>query len=254
LSEVPFIAIPSDRQPVGDQTRYTAEVIPVDAVVNHVGALPVIVPAIGERLKLDALLSRVDGIFMPGGLTNVHPCCYGYRGSEKNGPFDRARDATALPLIRAALRRGLPLLVTCRGFQELNVALGGTLRREPEDLPEEKKHGTPASAKSEDERYRLRHALHVSRGGLLHQLLGDGRVLVNSLHSELIDKLAPGLVVEGTAEDGSIEAASVAGARTFALGVIFHPEYWAGKNRPSSIILEAFGAAVRAHASQRAAA
>jgi putative glutamine amidotransferase len=252
LSEAPLIAIPSDCQTVGDQTRYTADVIPVDAIVNHIGALPVIVPALGERLKLDALLSRVDGVFMPGGLTNVHPCCYGHLASEKRGPFDRLRDATALPLARAALQRGLPLLVTCRGFQELNVALGGTLRREPEELPEEERHGTPESAETEDERYRLRHVLHVRRGGVLHQLLGDSPVLVNSLHSDLIDKLASGLLIEATADDGSIEAASVAGAPTFALGVIFHPEYWAGKDRPSSVILEAFGAAVRAHASQRA--
>jgi putative glutamine amidotransferase len=137
--------------------------------------------------------------------------------------------------------------MTCRGFQELNVALGGTLKLEP-DLPEEKKHGTPKSARSEDERFRIRHVLNVVPGGALARIVDADRIRVNSLHSQLIDKLAPGLVVEATAEDGSVEAASVAGAKSFALGVIFHPEYWAERDAPSLAILKAFGDAVYRYA------
>jgi putative glutamine amidotransferase len=247
LSSVALIAVPCDVQTVGDQKRYTVDTIPVDAIARIIPATPVLLPALGEKLNLERLLSRVQGVFVPGGLTNVHPPHYGQMPSEKDGPFDPARDATTLPLIRAALKRGVPLLMTCRGFQELNVALGGSLKREPENLPEERKHGTPQSANSEDERYRLRHNLNVKPGGHLAAIVKQRRILVNSLHSQLAADLAPGLKVEATADDGSVEAVSVADAKGFALGVIFHPEYWAERDAPSHAILRAFAAAVHAY-------
>jgi putative glutamine amidotransferase len=246
-----FIAIPCDLQKVGDQKRYTVDTIPVDAVVRTTGAVPVLVPALGDALNLEVLLDRVDALFVPGGLTNVHPCHYGHQPSEKDCPFDPARDATTLPLIRAALARGLPTLMTCRGFQELNVALGGTLMREPEDLPEEQKHGTPESAQTEDERYRIRHGLNVVSGGKLRGIVREDRIQVNSLHSQLIDKLAPSLIAEATADDGSVEAVSVRDAKGFALAVVFHPEYWTERDEPSHAILRAFAAAVADYAARK---
>jgi putative glutamine amidotransferase len=246
-----FIAIPCDLQTVGDQTRYTTDTIPIDTIARTTGALPVLVPALGEQLDLDTLLSRVDGVFVPGGLTNVHPSRYGHQPDRKDGPFDPARDSTTLPLIRAALARGIPILMTCRGFQELNVALGGSLRREPEDLPEEQKHGTPASARTEDERYRIRHGLRLSPGSKLLDIVGKQRIQVNSLHSQLIDKLAPSLMVEATADDGSVEAVTVADAKGFNLAVVFHPEYWAERDEPSYAILQAFAEAVGDYARRR---
>jgi putative glutamine amidotransferase len=246
-----FIAIPCDLQKVGDQKRYTVDTIPVDAVVRTTGAVPVLVPALGDALNLEVLLDRVDALFVPGGLTNVHPCHYGHQPSEKDGPFDPARDATTLPLIRAALARGLPTLMTCRGFQELNVALGGTLMREPEDFPEEQKHGTPESAQTEDERYRIRHGLNVVSGGKLRGIVREDRIQVNSLHSQLIDKLAPSLIAEATADDGSVEAVSVRDAKGFALAVVFHPEYWTERDEPSHAILRAFVAAVADYAARK---
>jgi len=223
----------------------------VDTIARVTQAIPLLVPALAEKLDIDSLLLRVQGVFVPGGLTNVHPSHYGQTASEKDGPFDPARVATTLPLIRAALDQGVPLLMTCRGFQELNVALGGSLKREPDDLPEERKHGTPESANSEDERYRLRHNLNVKPGGELAAVVKEPRILVNSLHSHLVDDLAPGLIVDATADDGTIEAVSVADAKGFALGVIFHPEYWAERDQPSHAILRAFAAAVHAYARQR---
>ena len=188
---------------------------------------------------------------IPGGLSNVHPSLYGKVPAKDLGPFDRERDLTSLALIRAALASGIPILMTCRGFQELNVAFGGTLRKEPDDLPEEKKHGTPRSARTEDERFAIRQVIDVVPGGKLATIVGSQQIRVNSLHSQLIDKLAPGLLVEATAEDGSVEAVSVESAKEFALAVVFHPEYWAEKDPPSLAILKAFARAVERYAARK---
>jgi len=247
----PLVAIPSDLQTINDQRRYTAEVVPIDAIARITGLIPLIVPALADRLDIPALLTRVDGLMMPGGLSNVHPSLYGRPEVPEKAPFDVQRDATDTTLIHEALKRGVPLLMTCRGFQELNVALGGTLKAEPDDLPECEKHGTPESAKTEDERFKIRQRINVVPGGKLAQILQSDQVAVNSLHSQLIDDLAPGLEVEATAEDGTIEAVSVRDAKGFALGVVFHPEYWVECDSPSRAILNAFGEAVHAYAASR---
>jgi putative glutamine amidotransferase len=247
----PMIAIPSDVQCVKDQTRYTADVVPVDSLVRVIDALPIIVPAIGPALDVTELLDRVDGVFVPGGISNVHPSLYGREATSRHQPFDPARDATTLPLIRDALSLGIPLLLTCRGFQELNVALGGTLKIEDDGKPEHEKHGTPESAKSEDEQYQIRHGLNIKPGGLFARIVRSPRIAVNSLHSQILDQLAPGLAVEAMADDGSVEAVTVTGSPGFGLAVVFHPEYWAERDGPSLAILRAFGAAVRAYASRK---
>ncbi len=244
----PVVAVTADFQMVGDQPRYTADAIPVDIVARALKALPLVIPPLGAELRIPALLDRVDGLLVSGGLSNVCPALYGRTPTDEDGPFDPARDRTALPLIRTAVERGVPMLLTCRGLHELNVAFGGSLKREDSDQPEEVKHGTPASAKTDDERYRIRHDLNVRAGGLLASILGQLRVRVNSLHSQLIDDLGPGLVVEATAHDGTIEAVSVAGAPAYVLGVMFHPEYWAESDPTSRAIMQSFGDAVRAYA------
>jgi putative glutamine amidotransferase len=156
----PVVALLADVQRVGDQNRHTIDFVPVNAVAQIVGAAPVIVPAVGKQY-LDDVLDRVDGIVVAGGLTNVHPSLYGRMPESDDEPFDRARDATAIPLIRRALERGVPLLMICRGLQELNVAFGGSLRTEPKDLPVERKHGNPKPGASEDEQYRIRQRLNI---------------------------------------------------------------------------------------------
>ena len=246
-----LLGIPGDLQTVADQKRYTTEAVAVNTIRRVLGAIPLVIPPLGSDLLDDTLLTTFDGLMVPGGLSNVHPTLYGELPTAEFGPFDRARDSTSLPLIRAALARGIPILMTCRGFQELNVALGGTLRKESDNLSEEKKHGTPASAKTEDERFAIRHTIEVVPGGKLAAIVGSTQVRVNSLHSQLIDRLAPGLVVEATAQDGSIEAVSVEAASGFALGVVFHPEYWAEKDPPSLAILKAFGRAVERYAARK---
>ncbi len=164
---------------------------------------------------------------------------------------DPARDATNLPLIRQAIARAVPLLAICRGIQELNVALGGTLHQEVHALAGRIDHRSDKSLPSH-ERYRAAHPAAVAAGGVLQALLGGARAIeVNSLHGQAIDRLAPGLVVEATAPDGTIEAVSVAGAPAFALAVQWHPESGVHDNPVSRSLFAAFGAACRARAGTR---
>ncbi len=213
-----------------------------DAVIGGAGALPVLLPPIGEA-ALD-LLDRLDGLLLPGSPSNVQPAIYGCDEDLTPDRHDPARDATTLPLIRAALARGLPLLAICRGHQELNVALGGTLHQQLQDVPGRADHrGGPGTL---EERYRPKHAARLSGG--LAGIIGTAAIEVNSLHEQAIDRLATGLVVEATAPDGTIEGVRVADAPGFAYGVQWHPE-WRFAEQPASVALfAAFGAACRAFA------
>src|SRR4051812_28829717 len=246
----PVIGLPADVQRVGDQNRHTIDFVPVNAVVDVLNASPLIIPSVGERV-LEDVVDRLDGLLVAGGLSNVHPSLYGRALEPQDEPFDPARDATALPLIRLGIAAGVPILMLCRGFQELNVAFGGTLRTEPEGLPTPKKHGNPKPGSSEDEQYKIRQNLNIVPGGELDRILRAGRVHVNSVHSQLVDQLGEGLVVEATADDGTVEAVSVRDAKAFALACVFHPDYWAGSDAPSNAIFRAFGEAVQKYASAR---
>ncbi|MEY9104023.1 MULTISPECIES: gamma-glutamyl-gamma-aminobutyrate hydrolase family protein [Bradyrhizobium] len=252
-SGAPQIGILSDSMVARGEQLAAVSMVCVNAIGLVAGAVPRILPAAPEA-DIDAYLDRLDGLFVGGGQTNVHPSRYGQTVDEKrDGPFDEFRDEVALRLIPRALARGIPALFICRGFQELNVAFGGTLAKEPDDLPEEQRHGTP-DADNEDARYRLRQKVALRKGGVLQQICGADSILVNSLHSFLIADLAPGLVAEAVADDGSIEAVSVEGASDFALGTLFHPDYWASSDHASARILAAFGDAVRRHAKAQGAA
>nr|WP_197489439.1 gamma-glutamyl-gamma-aminobutyrate hydrolase family protein [Bradyrhizobium sp. DOA1] len=252
-SGAPQVGILSDSMVARGEQLASVSLVCVNAVGLVAGAVPRILPAAPEA-DIDAYLDGLHGLFVGGGQTNVHPSRYGQTVDEKrDGPFDEFRDEISLRLIPRALARGIPALFICRGIQELNVAFGGTLVKEPEDLPEDKRHGTP-EADNEDARYRLRQNLTLRKGGLLHGICGADTITVNSLHSFLIGDLAPGLVAEAVAGDGAIEAVSVDGASGFALGTLFHPDYWASTDHASARILSAFGDAVRQHAkTQRAA-
>jgi len=180
----------------------------------------------------------------------VHPSLYGGEASEANGPYDPARDATILPLIRKAVARGVPLLAICRGIQEMNVALGGTLATEIQEREGAIDHRAPASA-SQDERFAIRQKVSIRAGSCLAGIFGAGEIKVNSLHRQGLDRLGPRLDVEAVAEDGTVEAVSVRGAPAFAVGVQWHPEYWVHKDDISRRIFQAFGDAVRAHTAAR---
>jgi len=223
----------------------------VDAVVVGTGALPVLIPALADRLDPDALLDRLDGVTVTGSPSNVDPAHYGGPAAREDNLADPARDATTMPLIRRAVARGVPLLAICRGIQELNVAFGGTLHQHLHEVPGRRDHRSDKT-KALPERYGLAHAVDLTPGGRLQALLGGAtRIEVNSLHGQGIDRLAPGLSLEAVAEDGTIEAVSVTGATGFALAVQWHPEWHVLENPVSRRLFAAFADAVRARAAER---
>jgi putative glutamine amidotransferase len=224
----------------------------ITAVAYAAGGLPWVIPALGGFYDLADLISRMDGLLVTGSRSNVEPHHYGRVLEREESPHDPARDATTLPLIREALAQGLPVFAICRGLQELNVALGGTLHQQVHLVEGKLDHRMPAGAAYE-EAYGPRHVVAIRRGGLLHRLLDVEEIQVNSLHWQAIDRLAEGLAVEATAPDGVIEAVSVSGARGFALGVQWHPEYRATENPVSMALFRAFADAAQARARQRRA-
>jgi putative glutamine amidotransferase len=248
----PLVAVSTDTRTFENYTWHAAPEQYLEAAVSAAGVLPVLIPSFGERLDLDALLATVDGVMVTGSKSNVHPSLYGGEAGEANGPYDPARDATTLPRIRKAVERGVPLLTICRGIQEMNVALGGTLATEIQEREGVVDHRAPAGV-SQDERFAIRQKVSIRPGSCLAGIFGAGDIQGNSLHRQGVDRLGPRLDVEAVAEDGTVEAVSVRGAPAFALGVQWHPEYWAHKDDTSRRIFEAFGDAVRAHAAARTA-
>lgn len=213
-----------------------------EAVIGGVGAVPVLLPPVGQALL--AILDRLDGLLVSGSPSNVEPRLYGVAELLTPDRHDPCRDGTTLPLIRAALARGMPLLAICRGIQELNVALGGTLHQQVQDLPGRLDHrGGPGAP---DYRYRPKHDVALS--GQLARIVGKSAIRTNSSHEQAVDQVGKGLVVEGVAADGTIEAVRLASAPGWAFGVQWHPEWRYAENPDSVAIFRAFGEACRAYA------
>lgn len=246
----PIVAVPADIREFDGTTWHAAQTQYVRAILNVSNVMSFIIPALESGNEVDAILDRVDGLLVSGSATNVHPSLYGQEAHDSDGPFDPARDATTLPMIRRALERGIPLLAICRGIQELNVALGGTLASEIQDQPGMWDHRKPAGVPREA-MYAIRQSVHIKEGSCIAAVVGAGEVQVNSLHRQAISQAAPRLQVEATADDGTIEAVSVIDAKAFAVGVQWHPEYWAETDTPSRKLFEAFGEAVRAYAATK---
>lgn len=247
------VAVPADiRQFEGYRWHATPEQY-LRAALDGSGAVPLIVPALGMDIDVDAILERVDGVLISGSRSNVHPARYGEAETEAHAPFDMDRDATSLRLITRAIDKAVPLLAICRGIQELNVALGGTLFAEVHEIEGRIDHRKP-EGEGPDEYFAIRQKVSVHPGSCLAAILGAGEVRVNSLHRQAIARLAPRLSVEAVADDGTVEAVTVADATGFAIGVQWHPEYWVGSDAPSDALFRAFGAAARAYRAQRASA
>ncbi|MEQ8306195.1 MAG: gamma-glutamyl-gamma-aminobutyrate hydrolase family protein [Hoeflea sp.] len=248
-----IVAIPADIRTFDGYTWHASPDQYIRAAVDGSGVLPLVVPALENETDIDMVLDRVDGVLISGSRTNVHPSLYGETETESHGPFDPARDKLSMALIRRTIERGIPLLAICRGIQELNVALGGSLATEIQELPGRMDHRKPQT-ENWDEAFAIRHSIKVKEGSCLAAILGDGEAQVNSLHRQAISRLAPRLAVEAVAEDGTIEAVSVIDSPGFAIGVQWHPEYWVGSDDVSDRIFGAFGRAVRDHRKQPAEA
>ena len=221
------------------------------AVADVAGALPLIFAGDPALTDIDTLLATVDGILLTGARANVHPTHFGVDEHPSYEPYDRRRDALALELVRVCVARGVPVFGVCRGFQEMNVAFGGSLHPEIRDLPGRLNHRMPRLPNGDIHPdmsvvYGERHDVRLTPGGAFATLLGRDTIRVNSLHGQGI--LEPGgrVVVEGVAEDDTIEAIRIADAPGFALGVQWHAEYDPQSNSVNRALFEAFGAAVAA--------
>jgi putative glutamine amidotransferase len=245
---VPLILISTELRPADGYVWHAALDTYLKAVAM-VGAAPLMLPSLGDQLDLPAILSRVDGVLLTGSRSNVHPTLYGEEPTERHEPYDHDRDATTLKLIPTAIEMSVPLFAICRGFQELNVALGGTLITEAQERPGSLDHRAPIGL-ANDERFKLIHDVNFEEDSRLAKLLGARCVKVNSVHRQVIGKLSPRLIVEARAPDGTIEAVRVAGASAFAFGVQWHPEYWAATDPASGALFRAFAEATRERTGQ----
>ncbi|WP_343082201.1 gamma-glutamyl-gamma-aminobutyrate hydrolase family protein [Ostreiculturibacter nitratireducens] len=216
-----------------------------EAVSEVSECLPLMIPADPRLLSVAELLETCDGFLLTGGRPNVHPEEYGEAPTEAHGAFDRSRDAITLPLVRACVERGQPFLGVCRGFQEVNVAMGGTLYPEIRDLPGRMNHRMPPEGTLE-EKFALRHKVRLKEGGVFHRVFGATEVMTNSLHGQGIKTPGKRIEIEGEAEDGTPEAIYVKDAPGFTLAVQWHPEWQAASDPVSRPLFEAFGAAVHA--------
>jgi putative glutamine amidotransferase len=238
----PLIGIPADRRMVGAHPFHMVGEKYARAVIDAAGAAPVLIPSLAEELGFDELLERLDGLLFTGSPSNVEPHHYEGPPSAPGTIHDPARDATTLPLIRKAVESGVPVFGICRGFQEMNVAFGGTLHQKLHEVPGHLDHRDDETQPLEAQ-YGPAHDVTLEPGGLLRSLSDSDRIAVNSLHSQGIERLGPPLVVEARAPDGVIEAFRVRAARSFALAVQWHPEWRVMTNPFSRALFAAFGLA-----------
>ena len=250
MSPKALIGVPADRRIVGPHPFQMVGEKYLDALIRGSDALPLMVPLMPEDVDVDELLGRFDGIFLTGSYSNIEPHHYDGEPSEEGTLHDPHRDAVTLPLARRALETGVPLFAVCRGFQELNVALGGTLHQKVHEVPGYHNH---LENKDDplDIQYGPSHTVNLADGGLLRELAGSDQVMVNSLHAQGVARLADGVSIEAVADDGLIEAFRVDGVPGFALAVQWHPEWRAMENEFSTAIFKAFGDACRVRARQR---
>lgn len=245
MTNMSVVGIPACTKLIGNYIQHATPARYGAALMAAANAVPVLIPPEGEAML--GLLDRLDGIMFNGSPSNVAPMRYGADFDATPDFHDPERDATTLPLIRAALARGMPVLCICRGLQELNVALGGTLYQEVHKVPGRMDHR--AGEGTREQLFAIKHKVRLS--GVLAQISGGDEIEVNSLHGQGIDQLAPGLLVEAVAPDGTIEAVRVEGAKSFAMAVQWHPEWEVMHFADRKALFNAFGAACAQYAAAR---
>ena len=238
----PLLLVPACHRQIGLAPMAVVGTSYLEAV-RLVALRPLVVPG-AKASEVDSLLDLADGIYLTGAPSNVHPSHFAQEVRDPGLPLDPDRDAWTLPLIRAAIRRGVPLLAICRGFQEFNVALGGSLHQAVHELPGLMDH-RPASEETLDEKFAPAHEIGILPAGFLEGILEETTLMVNSVHGQGIDRLASSLRAEAFAPDGLIEAITVPDAPAFNLGVQWHPEWRAAENPASARVFESFATACR---------
>jgi putative glutamine amidotransferase len=242
----PLIGVISDRRMLGPHPFHMVGEKYLRAVADGADAYPVALPLLDEGFDVLEILERLDGLFLTGSPSNVEPRHYMGDPSEPGTWHDPHRDLAALALIPAAIRVGMPVLAVCRGFQEMNVSFGGTLHQMVHAVPGFGMHKENPEDPLEVQ-YSVSHGVTFTRGGLLESVTGREGAMVNSLHSQGVDRLGDELDVEAVADDGLIEAFTVRNAPGFTLAVQWHPEWKVLENPVSVAIFRAYGEACRAY-------
>lgn len=232
-----------DVQMVGQRT--------IEAVAQVSGCLPLLIPGLPDSVDIADLLATLDGLVLPGARANVHPMYYGEELTDAHGVMDEGRDALGQPLIRALIEKGTPVFGLCRGIQEMNVAFGGTLWKEVGDLPGRHRHRMPPGCKDPEIIFELREHVRLRKGGAVARIIGADNIITNSLHGQAIREPGERVIIEGWAADETIEAISIKGAKSFAIGVQWHPEHDAAIDPPSRALFQAFGDAAREFQARR---
>jgi putative glutamine amidotransferase len=245
----PVIGIPACLREINEFPFHTVSDKYV-AAVNSIGGLPLLIPASEATVEMAGLVGCLDGLVITGSPSNVEPHHYGGEPSREGTLHDPRRDATTLPLIRAAIAAGVPVFAICRGHQELNVALGGSLHQLVHEQPGRLDHRSNRELPRQ-QRFEPRHPVHLTPGGLVARIAGTTDIMVNSLHAQAIDRLADRLIVEAVADDGTIEAVRVKDAPAFALGVQWHPEWRIADDPVSRGLFDAFRDAALARVARR---
>lgn len=250
MRQPPLVGLPSDRKQIGPHPFQAVGEKYLRAVVDGAGCLPLMIPSLSPPLDLRTLLSSLDGLLLTGAYSNIEPHHYSDEPSWAGNPHDPARDATTLGIVPLAIEMGVPVLALCRGCQEVNVALGGTLHQKVHEQP-----GFDDHRENPDDplglQYAPSHPIDLAPGGLLERIAGGAVAQVNSLHGQGLRTLGRGLVVEATARDGLVEAVRLDDPGPFLLAVQWHPEWRVGENPFYLGIFQAFAAACRERAKQR---
>ncbi|PHS79345.1 MAG: gamma-glutamyl-gamma-aminobutyrate hydrolase [Rhodospirillaceae bacterium] len=247
----PIVAVSACVKDVDGYLNYAVATKYVDALVEASGVTPLILPALGFGTHCEDVLDMCDGLYLTGSVSNVEPHHYDGAPSANGTLHDAARDATTLPLVLRAIEDGIPVFAICRGFQEMNVALGGTLHQQVHEVEGLNDHREDRT-QTPDVYFGPAHDIALTKGGKLSELCNDLTVQVNSLHGQGIDKLADGLEIEARAPDGLVEAFHVKDTKAFALGVQWHPEWKVMENEFSRALFDKFGEACRKRAQDRA--
>ncbi|MDJ0699722.1 MAG: gamma-glutamyl-gamma-aminobutyrate hydrolase family protein [Woeseiaceae bacterium] len=250
MTAKPIIGVPADRRMYEPHPYHMVGEKYLTALIECADALPLLIPVLADHLDIDEVLDQIDGILLPGSYSNIEPHHYEGEPSDPGTLHDPHRDALTLPLARRALDHAVPILAICRGFQELNVVLGGTLHQKVHEVEGYHNHLENPDDPL-DVQYGPSHPVTLVEGGMLRGLMGRSTVEVNSLHAQGVARLADGVTVEAIADDGLIEAFTVDEADGFALAAQWHPEWKAAENELSRAIFGAFGDACRTHAAGR---